>query len=47
MLVAAMATNSSRVEVWRVTENTEWRGGRMGDTMTGGQTLFQPGDQMT
>merc|ERR1719318_282673 len=30
MLVTAIATDSSRVEVCRVTENTEWRGGRDG-----------------
>ena len=30
MLVTAMATDSRRVEVWWVTKNIEWRGGREG-----------------
>ena len=47
MLVMAMSTDSSRGEVWQVTENTEWRGGGMGERKTVGQTLSQPGDQRT
>jgi hypothetical protein len=49
MLVTAMATDSSRVEVSWVTERRTQSGEEEGkvERKIGGQTLSQPGDQRT